>query len=75
MLSTAEMELDKLIMNRIYNATGINLFDPSKVYLTKITQGNLYLKVLAEETKRIKDVLSNQNTSKPFDKTLQNIKL
>ena len=75
MLSTAEMELDKLIMNRIYNATGINLFDPSKVYLTKITQGNLYLKVLAEETERIKDVLSNQNTTKPFDKTLQNIKL
>ena len=48
-ISTAEAELDRLILKQIYNAKGVNLFDPSKIYLTKISQGNLYLKVLAQQ--------------------------
>ena len=48
-ISTAEAELDRLILKQIHNATGAKLFDPSKIYLTKITQGNLYLKVLAQQ--------------------------
>ena len=48
-ISTAEAELDRLILKQIQSTKGVNLFDPSKIYLTKISQGNLYLKVLAQQ--------------------------
>ena len=48
-ISTAEAELDRLILKQIQSAKGVNLFDPSKIYLTKILQGNIYLKVLAQQ--------------------------
>ena len=59
-ISTAEAELDRLILKQIQNATGANLFDPSKIYLTKISQGNLYLKVLAQQTINLTTTLGKQ---------------
>ena len=59
-ISTAEAELDRLILKQIQNATGTNLFDPSKIYLTKISQGNLYLKVLAQQTINLTTTLGKQ---------------
>ena len=61
-ISTAEAELDRLILKQIYNAKGVNLFDPSKIYLTKISQGNLYLKVLAQQIANETTTLGQQIT-------------
>ena len=61
-ISTAEAELDRLILKQIHNATGTNLFDPSKIYLTKISQGNLYLKVLAQQIINSTTTLGKQIT-------------
>ena len=38
------------------------MFDPSKIYLTKISQGNLYLKVLAQQTINLTTTLGKQIT-------------
>ena len=61
-ISTAEAELDRLILKQIYNAKGVNLFDPSKIYLTKISQGNLYLKILAQQIANETTTLGEQIT-------------
>ena len=61
-ISMAEAELDRLILKQIQNAKGINLFDPSKIYLTKISQKNLYLKVLAQQIVNETTTLGQQIT-------------
>ena len=50
-ISLTELELDRLIISEVAKRSGMNLFDNTTTYLTKITQGNLYLKEYAQETR------------------------
>ena len=58
-ISIAELELDRLIISEVAKRSGINLFDNTTTYLTKITQGNLYLKEYAQETRILHSHLYN----------------
>ena len=55
----AELELDRLIISEVTKRSGIDLFDNTTTYLTKITQGNLYLKEYAQETRILHSHLYN----------------
>ena len=46
-LSLAELELDKLIIAWSSNLTGKNLFNKTSLYLTRISQGSMYLQTYA----------------------------
>ena len=58
-ISLAELELDRLIISEVTGRSGIDLFDNTTTYLTKITQGNLYLKEYAQETRILHSHLYN----------------
>ena len=58
-ISLAELELDRLIITEVAGRNGIDLFNNATTYLTKITQGNLYLKEYAQETRILHSHLYN----------------
>ena len=58
-ISLAELELDRLIISEVTKRSGMDLFDNTTTYLTKITQGNLYLKEYAQETRFLHSHLYN----------------
>ena len=58
-ISLAELELDRLIIREAAKNKGAHLFDNATTYLTKITQGNLYLKKYAQETQILLSHLYN----------------
>ena len=58
-ISLAELELDRLIISEVASRNGIDLFDDATTYLTKTTQGNLYLKKYAQETRILHSHLYN----------------
>ena len=58
-ISLAELELDRLIIREVARRNGTHLFDDTTTYLTKITQGNLYLKKYAQETQILHSRLYN----------------
>ena len=71
-LSLAELELDKLIIKEVRTKNGTCLFDDTTSYLTKITQGNLYLKRYAKQTHELQSYLQNVTVQ---DRTvIQNIR-
>ena len=58
-ISLAELELDRLIIRKAAKRKGAHLFDDATTYLTKIAQGNLYLKDYAQETQILHSHLYN----------------
>ena len=48
-----------MIISEVAKRSGIDLFDNTTTYLTKITQGNLYLKEYAQETRILHSHLYN----------------
>ena len=48
-----------MIISEVAKGSGIDLFDNTTTYLTKITQGNLYLKEYAQETRILHSHLYN----------------
>ena len=58
-ISLTELELDRLIISEVAKRSGINLFDNTTTYLTKIAQGNLALKKHAQETRILHSHLYN----------------
>ena len=58
-ISLAELELDRLIISEVTGKSGIDLFDNTTTYLTKITQGNLYLKEYTQKTRILHSHLYN----------------
>ena len=58
-ISLAELELDRLIISEVAGRNDIDLFDNATTYVTKITQGNFYLKEYAQETRILHSHLYN----------------
>ena len=52
-----------MIISEVAKRSGIDLFDNTTTYLTKITQGNLYLKEYAQETRILHSHLYNITVS------------
>ena len=68
-LTLSELELDKLIISEVQNKIGRPFFNNASIYLTKITQGNLFYKKYARKLQRSTQSLKNisYNDDKRFD--------